>query len=76
MDAKKTFSMDVLIDLSMTKLFQLADYVYEKTTLACGRKARPQNVEPLPSKGIMPTIHFSNEDRMVEGEHEPWQQQK
>lgn len=68
MDAKKTFSMDVLIDLSMTKLFLLADYVYEKTTLACSRKTRPQNVEPLPSKGIMPTIRFSNEDRMVEGD--------
>lgn len=68
MDAKKTFSMDVLIDLSMTKLFLLAEYVCNKTSFACGREIRPQAVNPIPSKDIKPTIRFSNEDRMVEGE--------
>lgn len=30
MIAKKTFSMDALIDLTMTKLFLLAEYVCDK----------------------------------------------
>ena len=60
--------MDVLIDLSMNKLFLLAEYVCDKTSFVCGRELRPQTVEPVPSKDIVPTIRFSNEDRMVEGE--------
>ena len=68
MIAKVNFSMDVLIDLMMTKLFLLAEYVCDKTSLACGRKLRPQTIDPIPSKDIVPTIRFSNEDRIVEGE--------
>lgn len=68
MIAKKYFSMDVLIDLAMTKLFLLAEYLCDKTSPACGREMRPQTVESIPSKDIMPTIRFSNEDKMVEGD--------
>lgn len=60
--------MDVLIDLAMTKLFLLAEYLCDKTSPACGREMRPQTVESIPSKDIMPTIRFSNEDKMVEGD--------
>ena len=68
MIAKKCFSMDALIDQSMTKLFLLAEYVCNKTSFVCGRKMRPQTVESIPSNDIVPTIRFSNEDRMIEGE--------
>lgn len=68
MIAKKNFSMDVLIDLTMTKLFLLAEYVCDNTSTVCGRKLRPQTVESIPSKDIVSTIRFSNEDKMVEGE--------
>lgn len=68
MIAKKYFSMDTLIDLAMTKLFLLAEYVCDKTSLACSREMRPQTAESIPSKDIVPTIRFSNEDKMVEGE--------
>lgn len=65
MIAKKTFSMDVLVDLSMTKLFLLAEYVYHKTTC---KRSDASFSSFGPSKDAMPTIRFSNEDRMVEGE--------
>lgn len=70
MIAKRTFSMDVLIDLSMTKLFLLAEYVCDKSSFVCGRKMRPQPQasRSIPSKDIVPTIRFTNEDKMVEGE--------
>ena len=64
----KTFSMDVLIDLSMTKLFLLAEYVCDRTSFVCGREMQPLAVAPIPSKDIVPTIRFSNEDRMAEEE--------
>ena len=57
--AKKTFSMDVLVDLMMTKLFLLAEYVCDKTY---GSEMRPQIVDPVPSKDVKPTIRFSKED--------------
>lgn len=59
MIAKKNFSMDTLVDLMMTKLFLLAEYVCNKT---CGRILRPQAVEPVFSNDIMSTAHFSNDD--------------
>ena len=59
MMAKKTFSMDVLVDLMMTKLFLLAEYVCDKTY---GCEMQPQTVEPVPSKDVKPTIRFSKED--------------
>lgn len=39
--------MDVLIDLTMTKLFLLAKYICNKSSFVCGRKMRPQTVEPI-----------------------------
>jgi len=63
MIAKKYFSMDVLIDLMMNKLFMLAEYVCNKTSCACDCKIRPQMVEPALSKDIVPTIRFSNEEQ-------------
>ncbi len=62
-NVKKTISMDVLIDLSMTKLFLLAEYVCNNTPFSCGRKLRPQSITSLPSKDVASTIRFSNEDK-------------
>ena len=69
--------MDALIDIAMTKLFLLAEKVCYVSSCAYGSEPlfRPYSVEqqkqavdPIPSKEFMPTIRFSNEDRMVEGE--------
>ena len=54
--------MDKLIDLGMTKLFQLAEYVCSKYTFDKCEPAVPQ------SQQAVPTIRFSNEDKMVEGD--------
>ena len=59
MNEKKNFSMDALVDLMMTKLFLLAEYVCDKTY---GCEMQPQTVEPVPSKDVKPTIRFSKED--------------
>jgi hypothetical protein len=63
MIVKKYFSMDLLIDLAMTRLFQLAEYVSRRFPFVTMEPA-----EPVVSQEIAPTIRFSNEDRMVEGE--------
>ena len=74
METKKNFSMDALVDLSMTKLFLLAEYVCDKTSFACGREIllgqaphraerRPHIVETIPPKDIVSTIRFSKEDK-------------
>ena len=74
METKKTFSMDAMVDLSMTKLFLLAEYVCDKTSFVCGHKIllgqashraerRPQIVEPIPPQDIVPTIRFSKEGK-------------
>mgnify|MGYP006916085999 CR=1 FL=1 len=54
--------MERLIDLGMTKLFQLAEYVCNRCSLDKSEPAAPQ------SQPVVPTIRFSKEDRMVEGE--------
>ena len=54
--------MDKLIDLGMTKLFQLAEYVCSKCSLEKGEPAATQPQQ------VAPTIRFSNEDNIVEGE--------
>ena len=57
-----TDCVDKVIDHAMTKLFQLAEYI-------CGR--RPLNHdEPAASVSAPaePSIRFSNEDKLVEGE--------
>ena len=58
----KKMNIDKLIDLGMTKLFQLAEYVCSRCSLDKGEPAAPQ------SQPVTPTIRFSNEDKMVEGE--------
>lgn len=66
--------MDAMVDLSMTKLFLLAEYVCDKTSFACGREIllgqashkaerQPQTVESIPPIDIVPTIRFSKEDK-------------
>ena len=65
MIAKKTISMNVLIDLSMTKLFLLAEKVYN---LTADKRNEASVCSPEPSKDVVPTIRFSKEDRMVEGD--------
>ena len=66
MIAKKTFSMDALIDLAMTKLFLLAEYVCDKT--AVKRVEIKACINSCEREDVVPTIRFSNEDKMVEGE--------
>lgn len=53
-------NMEKVIDLAMTKLFQLAEFV-------CG-KCSPVRDEPAATQEITPTIRFTDEDKMVEGE--------
>ena len=53
-------SMDKMIDLAMTQLFQLAEYVCSKCSFVVD--------EPAATQEVAPTIHFTNEDMMVEGE--------
>ena len=58
MEAKKLFfmeggmNMDKLIDIAMTKLFQLAEYVCSKCS--------PEVDEPIASRKVVPTISFTN----------------
>ena len=66
MIAKKTLSMDALIDLAMTKLFQLAEYVCDKTAME--RVESDACINSCEREDFVPTIRFSKEDRMVEGE--------
>lgn len=70
MIAYKFFSLDALIDFSMTNLFLLAEKVCRITSFTCDNdvfiRQTSHSVEqqkPI----VMPTIRFSNEDRMVEG---------
>jgi len=53
-------NMEKVIDLAMTKLFQLAEYV-------CGKCSSVRD-EPAAKQEITPTIRFTDEDKMVEGE--------
>ena len=53
-------NMNRVIDLVMTKLFQLAEYV-------CSRYSSILD-ESAASHEVAPTIRFTNEDKMVEGD--------
>lgn len=75
MEAKKKWNMDTLTDLAMTRLFQLAEYVLsvcpfvECDSVASVVPSVPAS--PVISKELQktaPSIRFSNEDRMVEGD--------
>jgi len=57
--------MERLIDLGMNKLFQLAEYVCGKTGIA---QVKAEPAAPQTQQDVTPTIHFSEADRMVEGE--------
>ena len=65
MVAMKLFNMDMLTDVTMTRLFLLAEYVCIKTACVypCNKRTKP-----APKQEIAPTIRFSDQDRMVEGE--------
>ena len=54
--------MEKIVDLIMTNLFLMAESVCNKCSL--------DKSEPVSSQkqSIVPTIRFSNEDKMVEGE--------
>jgi len=54
--------MERIVDLTMTRLFQLAEYVCCKCSFDKSEPAAPQ------SQPVVPTIRFSDADRMVEGE--------
>lgn len=49
--------MDKMIDLAMTKLFQLAEYVCSKCSSITD--------EPSATQEVVPTIRFTNEDKTV-----------
>lgn len=53
-------NMDKVIDLAMSKLFQLAEYVCSRCSFLVG--------EPAAKQEVVPTIRFTNEDKMVEGD--------
>ena len=57
---KGNINMDKMIDIAMTRLFQLAEYVCSKCSSVLN--------EPAVSQEVAPTIRFTNEDKMVEGE--------
>ena len=52
--------MEKMVDWIMTGLFQMAEYVCGRCSFLVDEPATPQEVAP--------TIRFSNEDKMVEGE--------
>ena len=62
----KNLNMDMLIDLTMTRLFQLAEYVCSRFSSKMDEPTAP--VPPAPSSEGVTPIRFSHEDRMVEGE--------
>lgn len=53
-------TMEMIVDITMTRLFLLAEFVLGKFSFLVD--------EPTYPKAKAPTICFSNEDRMVEGE--------
>ena len=55
--------MERMIDIAMTKLFQLAEFVCRRCS-----SAEDEPAATAKSENIIPTIRFSNEDKMVEGE--------
>ena len=61
--------MERIVDLTMTRLFLMAEYVLDRCPLAAGESPSPvSSVAPLSQQELTPTIRFSNEDQMVEGE--------
>ena len=65
MTAKK-MNLDMMVDLIMTRLFQLAEYVCNRFSSKTDEPTAP--VPPASPSEEVPPIRFSHEDRMVEGE--------
>lgn len=65
MTAKK-LNLDMMVDLTMTRLFQLAEYVSSRFSSNTDEPIAP--VPPTSPSEEVPPIRFSHEDRMVEGE--------
>ena len=61
----KKMNMDKLIDLGMNKLFQLAEYVCSKTSVA---QVEAEPAAQQLQQDVASTIRFYNADGMVEGE--------
>lgn len=59
--------MEKLVDFIMTHLFQLAEYVCNKSPFIADKPTMPPSA-PAPQEDLTPTIRFSNEDIMVEGD--------
>lgn len=59
--------MEKLVDFIMTNLFQLAEYVCNKSPFIADKPTMPPS-SPAPQEELTPTIRFSNEDLMVEGD--------
>ena len=59
--------MEKLVDFIMTNLFQLAEYVCNKSPFIADKPTMPPSA-PAPQEDLTPTIRFSNEDIMVEGD--------
>lgn len=60
--------MDKVIDIAMTKLFQLAEYVSIKYPFVCGCKLRPQTKDTVKSVTFISSPPIHNKDKIVEGE--------
>ena len=54
--------MEKIVDFTMTHLFQLAEYILDKCTFLI------KEPSPVVPQEVAPTIRFSKEDKMVEGE--------
>lgn len=54
--------MEKIVELTMSRLFQLAEYVLSK----CDHSGAQPTMGT--AQKIAPTIRFSNEDKMTEGE--------
>ena len=76
MNAKKMYFMDRLIDLALSRLFQLAEYVYSQSSFLVVKSAAPVTpAVPAPQQDFVPTIRCSKKDnvaqpkvKIVEGE--------
>lgn len=55
--------MEKIVDFTMTRLFQMAEYVLTHYTLMSSNPATPTTPQQM-----IPTIRFPNEDKMVEGD--------
>jgi hypothetical protein len=57
--------MEKIVDLTMTKLFQFAEYVCRKCSFF---QEEPVTIPTPARQELMPTIRFDREEEMVEGE--------